>query len=370
MILQNIQLRNFRNLSSAQIELAPGFNFFFGENGAGKTSILESIYYLGLGRSFRSNSWRNLTSHQADFFSLKAQVADMSDADNCFAISHKRAASGERTISIAGDEASSQLELARLLPIQYIGVDTNLLFSAPTSDRRRFMDWGVFHLQPIFYPSWLSYCKLLKQRNCLLKKNPAYSELRSWDLAMEECAACLDSCRASYCEKFSKAVDGLWQEFGLPSKIDIRYRRGWDSTVDFAAALKSSYEQDLRYGNTRCGPHRAGFTVYCNDRLAVEVLSQGQQKLLSYVLRLCQGIVMHTDTDESPIYLIDDLASEFDDIRVGQVLRLLGSLKAQVLITAVYSKHLPDNSPLLAAASSFRVKDGTVETYAQIVTAD
>lgn len=362
MILQNIQLNNFRNIAEASLCFAPGFNFFFGDNGAGKTSILEAIYYLGLGRSFRAKSWRSLMSHQADFFALKAKISDLASPENYLLASHRRDKNGDRFVTIAEDRASSIVEMARLLPVQFIGVDTNLLFSGPSSYRRKFLDNGVFHVEPNFYSRWLNYSKLLNQRNFLLKSKPSPQDLSSWNLAMEKEAASLDAYRSEYCVRLVDSLESLWSRFNFSHSLQIRYDRGWNDKLTLCEAMQDSYRQDVVYGYTNRGPHRAKLSIYHDEIPAVEVLSQGQQKLCSYMLRLCQGIVMREIRGASPLYMIDDLASELDDAGVQKVIQVLNCLQAQVLVTAVNRRDFLDIGRLYpGGASMFHVEHGVVQ---------
>lgn len=362
MSLQNIHLINFRNIGQARLDLSPTFNYLYGNNGAGKTSLLEAIYCLGLGRSFRNKSPNVAISHVSDSFFLRGEVGiERGGALSSTSVLYKKHRSGERSLTIDGSKVKSFLDVANLLPIQFIGVDTNKLFSAGSSYRRRFLDWGVFHVEHSFYDQWRDYSKLLKQRNFLLKGKPARLDLKVWDHAMSPLAMSMDEHRRCYSARLSQSVASIWSGFGFSGLLEIKYKRGWATGSDLVSILGCNYLNDLRYGYTVSGPHRADFKIVYDGRLVDEVLSQGQLKLLSYILRLSQGIIMFELLNKAPLYMIDDLPSEFDDSAMQQIFELLDTLKAQVIVTAVSAGLSCNMKNIANDLTMFHVEHGVIK---------
>lgn len=352
MLLQNIRLAGLRNIQQASLELSPGFNYIFGENGSGKTSLLEAVYCLSFGRSFRSSSLAALLSHGENITHLRATLAEshLSSLPKVN-IAFSRDVSGKRKLLCCDEKVSSFVSIAKLLPVQYIGVDSSQLFYAGSAARRKFLDWGVFHVEhDTFYLEWKAYASALKQRNYLLKSGAARQSLVVWDVQMDTAAEKIDRFRSKYFAQLKQHAMQMWREFGFSGEIDINYQKGW-SSGDLQSSLSESLAKDQQVGYTTCGPHRADLSFCYQGRRIQEVMSQGQQKLLSYMLRLSQGVLMQKQSGNSPIYLIDDICSEFDDERVRRVLKIIKNIAAQSILTGIN----PNRLSSLGIASNPRV---------------
>lgn len=360
MLIQNIRLTNFRILQAVNLDCSAHFNCIVGENGAGKTSLLEAMHYLSVGRSFRTKYLRHLIQYQAPNVSIACSVQSPSAThlpphQISFSKSHQ---THSKTLTLDGVPQANFSSITKLLPIQYIGVDSHHLFSSSAQYRRKFMNWGVFHVEPCFYPTWLQYCKTLRHRNVLIKNKSPKADLASWDHALSVLGQQIDAFRAQYITQLSQHIQELWKNFGFSETININYCRGWPENTPLATELTKTYHHDIKYGYTTSGAHRANLLFSCRQGLIKDVFSQGQQKLLSYICRLSQGLLMQQLTAINPIFVIDDITSEFDSIRVQQVLSILQNLGSQVFFSVIDENQII--IPNQQCCAMFHVEQGKI----------
>ena len=332
MSLTRLNIEAFRNIQSAQLIPAPGINVIYGQNGSGKTSILEAIYFLGMGRSFRSHLSQRVINHDGDKLTLFATL-NLARGDSKIGL--RRFRNGETEVKIDGEKVKRLSTLAEALPIQVITPESfSLLFEGPKS-RRQFIDWGAFHADPQFYGAWTNVRRVLKQRNQLLRNGSAYSHIQFWDQEFVRYAEQVTEIRNHYVDSLNELLKGIIGEF-LPSvDVKVSFTRGWDSKTDFAELLENQYSRDLATGHTVSGPHKADLRLRVGTLPAQDALSRGQLKLLVCALRIAQGKLLKQQIDKHSIYLVDDLPSELDAQHRQLLLKQLTDTGAQVFVTAI-----------------------------------
>lgn len=328
MSIQTLKVSHFRNLSAVQLEPCPSFNFIYGNNGSGKTSLLEAIYLLSLGRSFRTHLSHRLIQRDCEHLIVHASLSLSTQ------IGVEKHSDGKTRIRVDGENKYSAAELARRLPLLLINPDVYKILEGGPKDRRRFLDWGVFHVEPEFLTCWQRAQKVIKQRNTLLRFNGSQQEILLWDRELCDVAMQLDRMREDYFLQFKKVfVDVL--ALLLDEPVSIRYYRGWPKEKSLEEALKDTLLRDKSLGYTQCGPHRADIKLLCNNISVADVLSRGQQKVLGCALQLAQGKLLKEIRDKHCIYLIDDLAAELDPQKREVLMEALVQLNSQVFITAI-----------------------------------
>lgn len=333
MTLRWLEVHDVRNVAAAKIHLSPQFNVFTGGNGAGKTSLLEAAFLLGRGSSFRSSDTSRLINHNAASCSVVGRLAA---SDVVLGITYGDSGLQAR---INGSASASRAELAEHLPVAYIGPDSHQLLAEGPQHRRRFLDWGAFHVEPHFFFMWRHYQRTLRQRNSALKQGyPA----DSWDGGLIEWACRLDQCRRAYVARLIPYAQHYMRELLDVNDVSFEYFSGWRHDSDYGEVLRKSLELDRKFGHTRHGPHRADILIKLGTRLAREVVSRGQQKLLVCSLLLAQVALLHAARPIRCMILIDDVASELDSIHRGRLMRLLTHLNAQILVTSVENEPIPD----------------------------
>lgn len=333
--IKNFYVNSFRNLKENAIELVSHINLFFGDNGSGKTSLLESLYCLTTGKSFRTHIVPTLINHETDHFLLTAALHSNTTTEHFIAIERYR--NGEKNTKLDYESIKSIAPITKLIPLQIIGVDSYRFFSDGPKERRAFLDWGLFHVKHEFLTLWQQFNKILKHRNAALKLKQSKGEIAAWDQQFIQLSEAMDHLRSDYLIEFQKIYITILREL-LPNQqndITIRYKRGWAENNVLKELLEKQFYRDLAFGHTQNGPHRADIQVFVADLPADDVLSQGQQKIAAYALHLAQGILLKTQTNQSAIYLIDDLPSELDKTRQMSVINMLKQLNSQIIITSI-----------------------------------
>ncbi len=339
MYLSELNIRNFRCIEDMQVQPLPGINIITGDNASGKTSVLESIYLLGRGQTFRRTGTDALIRKgQTEFTVFGRAVNERLGGTRAIGIRRRR---HETLWKIDGRSDVSLLELVKTLPIQVIDPDLHRLLEEGPAHRRRFLDWGVFHVEHDFYPAWRRLRRILRQRNRALKSNASVTMIRSWDEDLSLCAQRIDEVRRRYLQELTAIVSEFMQAVLPGSAIRIQYSPGWPRDKSYKSILDTTLGRDRELGHTQAGPHRADLRITIDGDSIRQRASRGQQKLIAMVLLMAQAEQMRRRHGEAPIVLIDDLAAELGLDYRGALLRLISSLQCQCFITFLDAADLP-----------------------------
>lgn len=334
MSIQRLRISQLRNIVEAELELGR-INLICGPNGSGKTSILEALFLLGSGRSFRATRLDPVINHDAQQCAVFAALADQDGgAPSTMGLSRHRDGGFEGKIQ--GQAVRSSADLARRLPVQLINSSTFDLLEGGPRVRRQFLDWGVFHVEHGFHRLWLDVHRSLRQRNSLLRHARIPREqLDAWNTRLAESAQHLDLLRRAYFDAFYPVFQSTLRELASMDGLEISYSRGWDRERDLLELLEQQLERDRERGHTQIGPHRADLRVRIRGLSAAEVLSRGQQKLVVCAMKLAQGRMFAGRGGHDCLFLVDDLPAELDHRHRRVLCQLLGSLQCQVLVSCV-----------------------------------
>lgn len=360
MAIQRLRLQNFRNLAPADLRPAAGLNLIYGENGSGKTSLLEAIYLLSLVRSFRSKKLKNLIAHDASSFTVFAQLADGQDRLMPLGI-QRNLASDETEILLAGQRPTSLAALTAHLPVQLINPDAFRLLEGGPKERRQFLDWGAFHVEPRFISAWQRFQRALKQRNSLLRHariDPL--ELELWEKEIAATGEEVTRHRETYLKQLIPLFEDLLTRLSTLQGFRLNFSRGWDKSLGLEENLSLSRRKDSEQGFTQSGPQRADLRVSLDGRSAIEVLSRGQQKLVVSALKLAQGELLAQQGQKQCVYLIDDLPAELDQHHREVFCRVLEEQGSQVFITSVDKQALQVNWKEPEKILWFHVEQGQI----------
>ena len=329
MSLLRLQVRNLRCL--AEVGFEPGRNnLIFGPNAAGKTSVLEAIFLLGRGRSFRIAGRNGLIRDGSEEATVAGQVQR---GERRAAVGIALPRGGTPRIRADGRDESSAAVLANWLPVQVIDPGVHRLVDASPGVRRQYLDWGVLHVKHDFLESWRRFQRILRQRNAALKGNSAAS-LDLWDRQLAEAGEMVGEHRRTYLEGLAPEVEAVCGEL-LDLPVRLCYRQGWAEGRDLATALAEARQRDRRHGVTHPGPHRADIAIVFDEHPARGRVSRGQQKLLAAALILGQLSHLQRTSDVRSVLLLDDMAAELDGERLGRLLTVVGRLDVQLFVTAL-----------------------------------
>ena len=360
MTIQRIKLTNFRNISSAELSPSAGVNLLVGKNASGKTSLLEAIYLLSLVRSFRSKKINHLINHSADNFTVFAEIKAEEDAVYTLGIQRNQQ-DAETEILFRGKKPAGVAELTAALPVQLINPDAFRLLEGSPKERRQFLDWGVFHVEPSFIHCWKRFQRALKQRNSLLRRGRIdLLELQLWEKELALNGELITSFRQNYLAQLKPIFADLLKRFLETQHFTLNFQRGWDKNLGLAEALIASRDRDREQGFTQAGPQRADIRVTINGYTAMEVLSRGQQKLVVSALKLAQGKLLSEKRNKQCVYLIDDLPAELDKQHRKIFCEVLEQQSGQVFITGVDANALADGWQKPESISWFHVEHGQV----------
>lgn len=341
MPLLNITISNFRNLAAVHLDtLSPQFNIFHGNNGSGKTSLLEAIHYLSLGRSFRSPLSERVINHTSEKLSLFAKIIAESGQINALGL--ERRLDGDFTLRFNGNDVHSIAELAHLLPVQLIDSHCHDLLDGAPAIRRKYLDWCIFYNQPDYFRQWQHFTRALKQRNSALKNHLPHSEIAGWTRELISSALLIDQARREYIHHLTPLIQSMAESFFMTPPLTITYYAGWDDRWDYSRILHMNEQKDRLFGHTQAGPHRADIKVTINDIPAKDILSRGQQKLFVCAMIMARGALVQGRADRQLFYLVDDLPSELDSVSRSNLVAQLSKQNAQVFITAIEKNGLDD----------------------------
>lgn len=334
MSISRLRVASLRNIDSAELELGE-LNIISGANGSGKTSLLEAIYLLGSGRSFRTTRLDALIRNGSEQCTVHANLrANANHHQPSLGISRNR--DGEFEGRIHGRTVRSAAELARCIPVLVINTESFALLDGSPALRRHFLDWGVFHVEQEFHQAWMQVQRSLKQRNALLRRdNISPDELEAWTIRLGEGATKIDSLRRCYFDTFYPLFQGLLHELRHLDGLELTYARGWDRERNLQDVLHDQLESDHIRGLAHSGPHRADVRARLHGMDACNILSRGQQKLVVCAMKLAQVQVLKTFRAADCVVLVDDLPAELDRQHQAMLCRVLARLGCQVLITAV-----------------------------------
>ena len=357
-IIDQLQINNFRNFSEVSLSPSRGVNLIYGRNGSGKTSLLEALYLLSSGKSFRSALVDPLIKEGAPEAAVFVSTAESEK------LGLSKSRNKKAQLRLNGVNQRNWDQVARALPMLIIDSGAFDLLEGGPKIRRRFLDWGAFHVEPTFLENWRRTAKCLANRNSLLKSGFFKSdELTVWDTELSVAAHAVDKARAAYLAELLPLVGRVCSALaGVHTDLSVQYKRGWPSESSLDEWLVANRELDIRYGSTQAGPHRADLEVKIGRRKAIESLSRGQEKLLICALKVAQGELLSAAVGRRCLYLVDDLPAELDSQNRELVMNHLLTLGSQLFLTSVEAKAIDLNTFQNAEIARFHVERGTISS--------
>lgn len=348
-VISEIRLETFRCFESAVLEPGPQLNVIAGSNASGKTSLLEAIFVLGRGTSFRSSKVDAAIQFGAEQCTVFGSLDEGEAGRVGVAVSR---ASG-LTVRIDG-RTGTRAELVRTVPVQVLEPASHELIVGPPSVRRQFLDWSVFHVEHVFLEAWQQYRRALQQRNAALKQHSAEAAW-AWDAALVSTGLLVDQCRRQLVQRLLAPVQRAGIAL-LDAEIDLQYRSGWAEGSEFGAALAAARHRDQQMNATTVGPHRGDLVVSVRERRARDTVSRGQEKLVVAALTLAQIEVVAEALGRPVILLIDEPAADLDRQHLRKLLEVVLAAPVQAFLTTLE----PELLPSAESGRLFHVEQGLV----------
>ena len=353
-----LRIRALRRLQEVELVPGPGLNLLVGDNGAGKTSVLEALHLMAYGRSFRGRVRDGLVRTGTPALEVYVEWHQADGGRERRAGLRHGGASWEGRLD--GQPVAQLGDLCAALAVVTFEPGSHALVGGSGEPRRRFMDWGLFHVEPGFLPLWRRYARALRQRNVLLKNAAPAGELDVWDLELAAAGEPLAGYRQAYLEGLEPALmETVARVAPSLGSASLHFQPGWRrGEMPLADALLLARERDRALGHTTIGPHRADWRVGFGSMPEAEALSRGQAKLAALSCLLAQARNLAGRLGEWPVVALDDLASELDAGHRGRVLEALAESGAQVFVTGTDAPDMPAGQG--GKARLFHVEQGRV----------
>ena len=342
MRVDRVQTANFRNLASGAIELGPGLNVLVGENGQGKTNLLEAIYYFRFGRSFRAQSDVELIRFDEPFCRVEVNATFADSHGETFACGiERRGSSVNRTIKVAGQLLPRRSDLAGRFPVVLFGPNDLRTVSGEPEHRRRFFDMVGTTTDPRYLRAANDYRRALDQRNAALKARASRDEMEAWNSRLVEPGAELLTRRRDLSLRLETLMAAESRAVGSPFEFSMRYESSLmppeGATTEelqhrFHERLVAAAAEEMRRGITLSGPHRDDIQLCLGANDLRSYGSQGQRRLFAVLLKLAEMAHIESELRESCVLLLDDVFSEFDAAIMGRLQRLFEGQR-QVFVT-------------------------------------
>lgn len=407
MSISYLSIEGVRNLRNVSLNLHERYNFFIGDNGSGKTSLLEAIYLLGTARSFRTHLYNKVVNHEENHLTVFGKITEKLINSNKSSDKEVRATpiqmgvqkekNGETQIKIDHLPCRQSAQLAIHLPLQLYYPDSFKIIDSGPKIRREVLDWGVFHVKHDYFKNWSQYQRILKQRNAWLRGsdenfNSTWNSRQGmcpWDKPLSEYAEIIHQMRLDYFQQLLPILQKLLIDFfgsDFSAKLSIQYAKGWgkkehndndneDNALEYNEDLitdsvehslniylNKDRSRDIKMGYTHHGPHKADIIIQHNGRLIKDVFSRGQQKLVIIAIKLAQGLLLSQVAGKECIYLLDDICAEFDEHHLKKVMNYLEEVPGQVFFTGIHEQVF-HTIPWFKEGKVFHVKQGEVSDF-------
>jgi len=361
--IATLQVRGFRNLATQTVELSPRFNVLAGDNGQGKTNVLEAIYLATTAKSFRTTTFVDCVAHGASSAHVRASIVDDRDVGAPAREQAIDLVEGRRKPLIDGKRPASHAAFALATPIVVFEPSSLRLSQGPSSERRKLLDRVAFHLaaanggSAMLLDSAARYRHALASRKRLLARGDARM-LEPYEKLMAEHGVRIVRARREASDSIVSATVRAFEDITRSGvALDLHYApRGPEDPEDFARMLEDSREKDARRGTTSVGPHRDDLVVTLGTHPAQKVASQGQHRAIVLALKSAELATIAHARGVDPILLLDDVSSELDPSRNAALFAFLHAQVGQVVLTTTR----PEVIELHSDRTDFRVRAGSV----------
>ncbi|MEG0283312.1 MAG: DNA replication/repair protein RecF [Erysipelotrichales bacterium] len=356
MYLNSISLRNYRNLADLDLSFDNNVNIFIGNNGQGKTNLLEAIYFISLTKSFKTNKLQEIMNQNHDFFMLRASIYKQDYPYN-IEINYN---DNKKHIMINNNNESKFKDVLGLLnAVLFVPEDLYLIKGNP-SLRRKLLDIELSKIYPKYLISLSAYYQILKQRNAYLKEDKLDPlVIDSFDDLLVNHGEIIKKYREEFIVELSNLTLEFYQLISASKDIiSLEYQCTIKDEIGYYECLKKSIQRDCYLHQTNVGIHRDDFKFLLNGKDASSFASQGEQRTIVLAIKLGLVEYIYRHTKEYPILLLDDVMSELDEFRQENLIKYLNE-KVQTFITTTSLSRL--NESITNKAQLFNIDNGTIK---------
>ncbi|NUO52624.1 MAG: DNA replication and repair protein RecF [Polyangiaceae bacterium] len=335
--LRRLETTSFRNLEDAGVEPDERFNLICGDNGQGKTALLEAIYVVATSKSFRAARPREAVRHDESLFTVRARIAE--ESDGLSPIDHEQVATfakGSMHLRLDENPPDSLASYARRTPVVVFHPDELQLSTGPAALRRRLLDRMALHLSPGALRSASRYARAIRARHELLRRpSTPNSEIEAFETIAAEEGAALGRARADAADRFAPRLLEAFARIAAPDlSLVARYVPG--GSLDDARMRDELFARrsgDARSKSATFGPHRDELAFELDGHPVRQVASQGQHRAIALSIKAGESATIAESAGKWPIQLLDDISSELDEARTQALFRFLEETRGQLFIT-------------------------------------
>ncbi|WP_295907250.1 DNA replication/repair protein RecF [uncultured Alistipes sp.] len=332
MYLEKISLLNFKNITQEELAFCPGINCLVGDNGAGKTNVVDAVYYLSMCKSSLQMTDGQSIRHGADFFLVEGRYS--SDAGRREQVVCSFSRKGGKVLKRNGKEYDRLADHVGLIPAVIVSPADSALISDAADERRRYLNAFISQLDRAYLTALMRYNAVLAERNRLLKMQPDETMLAIYDRQLVEHGNCIHARRREFAARLQPLVAEYYRRLSDDrEQVELLYRSELNERP-FEEVLRDARQKDLVNEFTTAGIHRDDLTLRIGGYPLRKYGSQGQQKSFLIALKLAQYAIVAAEKGERPILLLDDLFDKLDAGRVEQLIRLVADdAFGQIFIT-------------------------------------
>ena len=352
MIIRQVSLENFRNYGKQTLVFHEKLNLFLGNNAQGKTNLLESLFIMGLGKSFRTNKDADMIAFGKDFARANCAI-EGEKGETDIDIVYKNEG---KIIKVDGVKLNRSVDLLENVYIVVFSPDDLRIIKDGPEQRRRFLDRELCQIKPVYYSDLGNYKKVLKNRNSLLReKNPDRTLFDVFDTSLAEYGARIAKERKEFTKRLQDISSGIHSDISSGTEqLKIEYETKVEDKESFRYHLQKNFESDLYKGYTGFGPHKDDLKIEINGTDIRTYGSQGQQRTAALSMKLAEIGLIKQETGCNAILLLDDVLSELDGSRQRFLIESMKDI--QVFITATEID--PNVKALLPEGYEFHIEDG------------
>lgn len=350
MPLRKINYQGFRNLVDAELEFGDDFNFIIGRNGAGKTNLLEAIFYVGFASSFRVKEEKSLIRSEDQFLRVNAETNGKKALiylDN-----------NKKKLMLQGNEVQRLSDFIGWLGMTILSIEDIWIIRGSPAKRRAFLNWVIAKISPVYLANLIEYRKILRQRNKTLQlanENGDLSLLEIFDEQLIKVGNEIYEEREINLPELKKNIAATGADFGL-QKLNFDYQCTCPNMRLNHNTLKKVRQKEMIFGHTIVGPHRDDLLFSINGHPLRQFASEGEERAAVISLKLAEAEMLYNKTKKRPILLLDEVGAEFDQTKKEILLSLL---KGQVFYASI---QLPKFAQMQQKGYNlFSIKRGVIE---------